>query len=137
MTIDADRLSRLLDLQARAQEERDLLVSQRKQICSRADADGRDDLDAAEDREFSSLTQRITKIDAQIEARDDTIKSLADLQALTVPDTNVDAEAQQRAAAAELFSAFRSNDSVVEHAEETEVRRLSLAQAQAITALDT
>lgn len=136
MTIDSERLGRLLELQAGAQEERDLLVAQRKDICARADEKGRDDLNAAEDRAFSEITQKITKIDAQIEARDDTIKSLADLGGVAVPDTDVDAEAQQRAAAAELFSAFRSNDDVVEQPEVKEVRRLTLAQAQAITALD-
>lgn len=137
MTTNApERLARLLDMQERAHEERDMLVAQRKEILRRADDAGRDDLNPAEDAEFRALTARIAAVDALIETRDEQITSLAELHALDVPQPQIDDETLQRGAAAEIFTAFRKADKDVSPTEEKPVRRLTLAQAQAITSLD-
>jgi hypothetical protein len=136
MTTTSDRLTRLLELQERAHEEREMLIAQRKEIMRRADDAGRDDLNNAEDAEFRALTGRIAKIDAQIESRDEQLKPLAELQALDVPMNEIDDETKTRGAAAGIFTALRDGDKAVSPVEDAPVRRLTLAQAQAITALD-
>jgi hypothetical protein len=136
MTDTNDRLTRLLASQERAREERDMLVSQRNDIVRRADEAGRADLNAAEDGEFWALTARIAKIDAQVEKRDEQIRILAEFEALSVPKDDIDPETQKRTAAAEIFSTWRKTDKALPQTEEKPVRKLSLAQAQAITALD-